>query len=974
MAKVKHTYAIRLTVDGGGKVKAELMDVGRTGDKSLKKIETAGGKASRGLSKLSDRAKSLGQRMKLLYGVIAAGGAVRGLHEMMKLYADFEAGLIGVGKTANLSGDQLASLGKDIDALSKRIPVATDELLAIAQSAGQLGVKGAANILKFTETVAKLGTATDLSGNDAAMALARILNITGEAMGKVDVLGSVIVALGNNFAATESQIADMATEIARGAAVFGVSSAQATALAAALAAVGVKSEVAGTSIGRVMRMMDAAIRRGGEHLKILTKITGRTGEEIKRLFQKDSTAAFVLFIEGLKRIGDAGGSTAEAMAALGLADQRLLKTIPVLANRADLLAQALELANRETENATALNEEAAKAFESLNSQTEMMWNNVKSLARSIGEDLAPGVALAVKELAGLADQAGVAYEQLKLLASGDYDFDGLSLGSTRAIVEERRAELQEIARELKKLGDVGFLDDPIGWGRKVALERQLEEKTAVYRQWAAKLAWMQRDKGDKPGPAADSGGPSGSVEVDIKAAQDRARRVAQIEKDLQRQLFTLTHQGAGRIRAEYERLAKDVMALLAPDGSNQAEVDALIIQAASVRDAKLARLATKEQKASERIAEANRKVIEGLRAEHDALAMTDRQRFVSQALRRLSAEATDAERGQVRELANALFDEQQAIEARNKAEEDAAKLKEKGRALTERLRTAEESYKAEIADLNELLKEGAIAQGTFAQASEDARDRMLRASREWSAGVTRALREYADEASNAAKQFEQVTTRSLKAGEDAFVKWATTGKFSATDLFNTIAEEALRAAYRMAVIKPFSGFLENVFGSIGSNLFGGGGTIQDAGGGPVQIAHTGGVIGIDHLAARSVDPVVFNNAPRFHSGGVVGNEVPIIAKRGETVFTPGQMRALGAGLLGARRGQKPEVKVVVNVDNRAPGTEAKVQTRRDGNGNLGLDIVIEKVEGRLSRNIGRGEGLAPTLERRYGLNPAAGSY
>jgi TP901 family phage tail tape measure protein/lambda family phage tail tape measure protein len=974
MARAKHTYSIRLTVDGGGKVKAELMDVGRTGDKSLKQIGTSSKAASRGLSRLSDRAQSLGRNMKFLYGAIAAAGAVRGLHEMVKLYADFEAGLIGVGKTANLSKTELASLGQDIDALSKRIPVATDELLAIAQSAGQLGVKGAANILKFTETVAKLGTATDLSGNDAAIALARILNITGEAMGTVDVLGSVIVALGNNFAATESQIAEMATEIARGAAVFGVSSAEATALAAAMAAVGVKSEVAGTSVGRVMRMMDAAVRSGGEHLEILTKITGRTGEEIKRLFQKDSTAAFVLFIEGLKRVSDAGGSTADAMAALGLADQRLLKTIPVLANRADLLAQALELANRETENATALNEEAARAFESLNNQTELMWNNIKSLARSIGEDLAPGVAAAARELAGLAGQASVAYEQLKLLAQGDYNFEGLSLGSTRAIVEERRAELQEIARELKELGDVGFLDDPLGWGRKVALERQLEEKTAVYRQWAAKLAWMQRDKGGTPGPAADSGAPSGSVELDIKAAQDRAKRVSQIEKDLQRQLFTLTHQGADRIRAEYERLAKDVMALLAPDGSNQAEVDALIIQAASVRDAKLARLATKEQKASERIAEANRKVIEGLRAEHDALAMTDRQRFVSQALRRLSAEATDAERGQVRELASALFDEQQAIEARNKAEQEAAKLKEKGRVLTERLRTAEESYKAEIADLNELLKEGAIAQETFARASEDAHDRMLRASREWSAGVIRALRDYADEASNAAKQFEQVTTRSLKAGEDAFVKWATTGKFSAVDLFNTIAEEALRAAYRMAVIKPFSGFLENVFGAIGNNLFGGGGTIQDAGGGPVQIAHTGGVIGIDHLAARSVDPAVFNNAPRFHSGGVVGNEVPIIAKRGETVFTPGQMRALGAGLLGARRGQKPEVKVVVNVDNRAPGTEAKVQTRRDGNGNLGLDIVVEKVEGRLSRNIGRGEGLAPTLERRYGLNPAAGSY
>ena len=48
--------------------------------------------------------------------------------------------------------------------------------------------------------------------------------------------------------------------------------------------------------------------------------------------------------------------------------------------------------------------------------------------------------------------------------------------------------------------------------------------------------------------------------------------------------------------------------------------------------------------------------------------------------------------------------------------------------------------------------------------------------------------------------------------------------------------------------------------------------------------------------------------------------------------------------------------------------------RRDGNGNLTLDIMIEQVEGRIARNVGRGEGIAPTLERRYGLNPAAGAY
>jgi hypothetical protein len=38
-----------------------------------------------------------------------------------------------------------------------------------------------------------------------------------------------------------------------------------------------------------------------------------------------------------------------------------------------------------------------------------------------------------------------------------------------------------------------------------------------------------------------------------------------------------------------------------------------------------------------------------------------------------------------------------------------------------------------------------------------------------------------------------------------------------------------------------------------------------------------------------------------------------------------------------------------------------------------LDIIVEQIEARMSRSIGQGTGIAPTLERRYGLNPAAGA-
>jgi hypothetical protein len=66
------TYAIRLAVEGGGQVKAELVSVGQSGEQSLKRIETAGDRASGGL-------KGLGRQAELLRtGIRTLGGALIG--------------------------------------------------------------------------------------------------------------------------------------------------------------------------------------------------------------------------------------------------------------------------------------------------------------------------------------------------------------------------------------------------------------------------------------------------------------------------------------------------------------------------------------------------------------------------------------------------------------------------------------------------------------------------------------------------------------------------------------------------------------------------------------------------------------------------------------------------------------------------------------------------------------------------------
>jgi hypothetical protein len=364
--------------------------------------------------------------------------------------------------------------------------------------------------------------------------------------------------------------------------------------------------------------------------------------------------------------------------------------------------------------------------------------------------------------------------------------------------------------------------------------------------------------------------------------------------------------------------------------------------------------------------------------------MTDRERFVSQALRRLSADATEAERARVHELASALFDERQAIEARNKAEEEAGKVREKGEALTRSLRTAQQAHADEIRELNALLGAGAISQETFAAASEDAYDRMLRASRDWSAGVQRAIRDYLDQAGDAARQFEEATTRALKASEDAFVEWAMTGKFSAADLFNSIAEEALRAAWRMAVIKPLGGLFEGIFADLGGAIFGGspGGTAAPPtlnapafGSGGFAVAHAGGIVGVTPLPRRNADPLAFENAPRFHGGGLLPGEVPIIARRGERVLTEAQQDATARTIegLAAMAGREPAITVLPTVYVNAPNVTARTQASWSGR-ELRLEVIVEQIEESMARNLGRGEGLAPVMERRYGLNPAAGAF
>jgi lambda family phage tail tape measure protein len=399
-------------------------------------------------------------------------------------------------------------------------------------------------------------------------------------------------------------------------------------------------------------------------------------------------------------------------------------------------------------------------------------------------------------------------------------------------------------------------------GHKDGQEKKIDELSRVRAQTQARIAFL-----DGPPEQPRAPGQAPPAPDDTAGIKDRAERLQRIQEDLESTLFSITHEGSERIIAEHERRIAEIQALRAKDGSNAEQVDRLIEESAAVREAQLSQLRAKEAEAADKVRAANERVVEGLNAERAALTNTERERFVAQAVSRLSTEATAQQRREVEELAGALYDEQQALQARQR-------LMDEGRSVTDRTRTATEQYAAEVKKLDELLAAGAIDQQTYSRAVEEANDRALRSSQAWTDGATRFLKDYVAESQDAATTTEQAFANAFSGAEDTLVGFIRSGKLELQGLADSILADLARMTVRQTITAPLAGALQSGFAG---GLFG--------------LFHEGGIVGELPPLSRFADAAVFEHAPRYHGGGFAGSgllpdEVPIIARRGELVVPP----------------------------------------------------------------------------------------
>lgn len=348
--------------------------------------------AGKNITKLGDNLNNFGKKIDsagnklsvLSAGIATIAGA------FLKASISFESAWTGVTKTVDGTEEQLNNLRQGMLDLSKQIPSSAEEIASVGEAAGQLGIQ-TDNVLKFTKTMIDMGNATNLSADDAATTLARFANVTKMSQSDFDRLGSVIVALGNNFATTESEIANMGMNLGSAGKQVGMSQSQIMALATALSSVGLEAQAGGTAFSKVMINMQLAVEKGGKNLKDFASVAGMTTNEFKKAFEEDATTAIMKFVEGLSKSGERGKSAIKILDDMGITETRLRDALLRSANASDIMSKAIDLGNKAWKENNALTLEADKRYDTTESQLKILKNEIRANAIELGDDLKPSL-------------------------------------------------------------------------------------------------------------------------------------------------------------------------------------------------------------------------------------------------------------------------------------------------------------------------------------------------------------------------------------------------------------------------------------------------------------------------------------------------------------------------------------------------------------------------------------------------------
>ena len=318
---------------------------------------------------------------KFKYAVGLAGGALAAfgtgaLAVATSSAADFEQAMVEVEKVTN--PEVASEMSGEIMEMARTIPLAQDELATLTADAARFGITGPENLREFTETTAKMATATNLGAQEAGESLARLATLTNTPVDEMENLGSSVNELSNNFATSSSEIVDSMMRSSAALSQLGLSNTEIVGLSGALNEVSESSERAGSRLRRLgQEMMDP------NKADDLAAAMGMTTEEFATMREEDPTKLIKQMATAMKD----GGDQADALRSTLTTTSR--QALGGLSQNLDGVESGLSMASDSYEEATSLQKEFDAATDTFNSRLKIFKNLLRENAVEIGNVLLP---------------------------------------------------------------------------------------------------------------------------------------------------------------------------------------------------------------------------------------------------------------------------------------------------------------------------------------------------------------------------------------------------------------------------------------------------------------------------------------------------------------------------------------------------------------------------------------------------------
>lgn len=411
-------------------------------DKSLINAINA---AQSNVSSLSTTLSKVGTVGLAAMGALATG-TVAALAKCTDAAKEFESQMGDVVKyvdgLADANGkisDQIADNGKTYaqnyaamsDAildLSTQIPMTAEELTQLAAAAGQSGkgisdliqIDSAGNIGGFLKDVAMMGTAMDISAEQAGDWAAKWEQAFKMDHSEIMVLADQINYLGANSATTAAEIAAAVNSAASLGQIGGISVSTTAALADAMLATGVSSDRVGTSIKRMVTNFSKG-SAATKQQKELWKELGLTAEGVAKSMQEDSVGTLNSIFSAIKNLP----AERQVSALSTLFGQWAIEGGAKIVNNLDVYQKALDMVNDPSQYTGSMEREFIIKASTSGAIDSMMANAFQAMKIDVGTAFLPAkkeisVALIdfMNQLRGMPELGEIAQQLATLFSQG----------------------------------------------------------------------------------------------------------------------------------------------------------------------------------------------------------------------------------------------------------------------------------------------------------------------------------------------------------------------------------------------------------------------------------------------------------------------------------------------------------------------------------------------------------------------------